>query len=156
MLVCWDQWYPEAARLTALQGSEVLFYPTAIGWHPGEKAEYGHAQRDAWVTSMRAHASPTASTSSASTGPASSRRDEADAGRRSATAAASSSGARPSSPAPDGRILAQMDETTEGVAVVEAPLGDIDAIRHGWPFLRDRRTDAYGDLTRATAAENAV
>ncbi len=56
VLICWDQWYPEAARLTALQGADVLFYPTAIGWHPSEKAEYGHAQRDAWITAQRAHA----------------------------------------------------------------------------------------------------
>ena len=146
VLVCWDQWYPEAARLTALQGSEVLFYPTAIGWHPSEKEEFGAAQRDAWVTSMRAHAisngvyvvavnrigfEPTVESDA----------EAAAAGRGIAFWGSSFVAA------PDGQIVAQMNETDEGVTVVEAPLGSIDAVRHGWPFLRDRRTDAYGELT---------
>ena len=146
VLICWDQWYPEAARLTALQGSEVLFYPTAIGWHPSEKEEFGAAQRDAWVTSMRAHAiangvyvvavnrigfEPTVESDA-----------EAEAAGRGIAFWGSSFVA-----SPDGQIVAQMNETDEGVTVVEAPLGSIDAVRHGWPFLRDRRTDAYGELT---------
>ena len=146
VLVCWDQWYPEAARLTALQGSEVLFYPTAIGWHPGEKAEYGEAQRDAWVTAQRAHAVSNGvyvvAVNRTGFEPTDEADTDAEAHGRGLQFWGSSFVA-----GPNGQILAQMDETTEGVLVVEAPLGDIDSIRHGWPFLRDRRTDAYGDLT---------
>ena len=146
VLVCWDQWYPEAARLTVLQGSEVLFYPTAIGWHPSEKAEYGEAQRDAWVTSMRAHAIANgvyvAGVNRVGFEPTDETDTDAEAHGRGLQFWGSSFVA-----GPDGQIVAQMNETDEGVLVVEAPLGQIDAIRHGWPFLRDRRTDAYGDLT---------
>ena len=146
VLVCWDQWYPEAARLTALQGSEVLFYPTAIGWHPGEKAEYGEAQRDAWVTAQRAHAVSNGVYVVAVNRTGFEPTDEADADAEAHGRGLQFWGSSFVA-APDGRILAQMDETGEGVLVVEAPLGQIDAVRHGWPFLRDRRTDAYGDLT---------
>lgn len=146
VLVCWDQWYPEAARLTALQGSEVLFYPTAIGWHPGEKAEYGEAQRDAWITAQRAHAVANGVYVVAVNRTGFEPTDEADAEAEAHGRGIQFWGSSFVA-APDGRIIAQMDETTEGVLVVEAALGDIDAIRHGWPFLRDRRTDAYGDLT---------
>jgi N-carbamoylputrescine amidase len=146
VLVCWDQWYPEAARLTALQGSEVLFYPTAIGWHPGEKAEYGEAQRDAWITAQRAHAVSNGVYVVAVNRTGFEPTDEADAEAEAHGRGLQFWGSSFVA-APDGRILAQMDETAEGVLVVEAPLGQIDAIRHGWPFLRDRRTDAYGDLT---------
>ena len=146
VLVCWDQWYPEAARLTALQGSEVLFYPTAIGWHPGEKAEFGHAQREAWTVSMRAHAVANGVYVVAVNRTGFEPTDESDAdaeahGRGIAFWGSSFVAG------PDGQIVVQMDETTEGVAVVEATLGAIDGVRHGWPFLRDRRTDAYGEIT---------
>lgn len=146
VLVCWDQWYPEAARLTALQGSEVLFYPTAIAWHPSEKAEYGEAQRDAWVTAQRAHAVSNGVYVVAVNRTGFEPTDEADADAEAHGRGLQFWGSSFVA-GPDGRVLAQMDETTEGVLVVEAPLGQIDQIRHGWPFLRDRRTDAYGDLT---------
>ena len=146
VLVCWDQWYPEAARLTALQGSEVLFYPTAIGWHPHEKAEVGHPQRDAWVTAMRGHAVSNGvyvvGVNRVGFEPTDEADQDAEAHGRGLQFWGSSFVA-----GPDGQILAQMDETEEGVRVVKAPLGQIDAIRHGWPFLRDRRTDAYGAIT---------
>ena len=146
VLVCWDQWYPEAARLTALQGSEVLFYPTAIGWHPGEKAEYGEAQRDAWTTSMRAHAVANGVYVVAVNRTGFEPTDEADADAQAHGRGIEFWGSSFVA-GPDGQIVARMDETTEGVVVVEAPLGAIDGVRHGWPFLRDRRTDAYGDIT---------
>ena len=147
VLVCWDQWYPEAARLTAMQGSEVLFYPTAIGWHPGERAEYGEAQREAWITAQRAHAIANGVFVVAvnRTGFEPVTLDDPDAERegRGIQFWGSSFVA-----GPDGRILAQMGEDEEGVLVVEASLGSINEIRHGWPFLRDRRTDAYGEITQ--------
>ena len=146
VLVCWDQWYPEAARLTALQGSEVLFYPTAIAWHPGEKEVYGTAQREAWITSMRGHAVANgvyvAAVNRTGFEPTSEADADAEAHGRGLQFWGSSFVA-----GPDGQVIAQMNETDEGVLVVPAPVGDIDAIRHGWPFLRDRRIDAYGDLT---------
>ena len=146
VLVCWDQWYPEAARLTALQGSEVLFYPTAIGWHPSEKEEFGDAQRDAWITSMRAHAISNGVYVVAVNRTGFEPTSESDADAESAGRGIAFWGSSFVA-APDGQIVAQMNETDEGVTVVEAPLGSIDAVRHGWPFLRDRRTDAYGELT---------
>ena len=146
VLVCWDQWYPEAARLTALQGSEVLFYPTAIGWHPGEKAEFGEAQREAWTVSMRAHAVANGVYVVAVNRTGFEPTDEADADARAHGRGIEFWGSSFVA-GPDGRVLVRMDETSEGVAVVEAPLGAIDAVRHGWPFLRDRRTDAYGEIT---------
>ena len=146
VLVCWDQWYPEAARLTAMQGAEVLFYPTAIGWHPGEKHDYGDAQRDAWVTAQRAHAVANGvfvvAVNRTGFEPTDYADAEAEAHGRGIQFWGSSFVA-----GPDGRILAQMGETDEGVLVVDASLDDIGHTRHGWPFLRDRRTDAYGEIT---------
>ena len=145
VLVCWDQWYPEAARLTALQGAEVLFYPTAIGWHPGEKAEHGEAQREAWVTAQRAHAIANGVYVVAvnRTGFEPVTLDDPDAERagRGIEFWGSSFVA-----GPDGRILGQLGEGP-GVLVVEADLAGIGDQRHGWPFLRDRRVDAYGGVT---------
>ena len=145
VLVCWDQWYPEAARLTALQGAEVLFYPTAIGWHPGEKDEHGEAQREAWVTAQRAHAIANGVYVVAvnRTGFEPVTLDDPDAERagRGIEFWGSSFVA-----GPDGRVLGQLGDE-EGVLVVEADLGQIGDQRHGWPFLRDRRVDAYGEIT---------
>jgi N-carbamoylputrescine amidase len=146
VLVCWDQWYPEAARLTALQGSEVLFYPTAIGWHPGEKEVYGVAQREAWITSQRAHAIANgvfvASVNRTGFEPTDWADEDAEAAGRGIQFWGSTFVA-----GPDGRILAQLGEDEEGVLVVPTEGADITNQRHGWPFLRDRRIDAYGDLT---------
>ena len=146
VLVCWDQWYPEAARLTALQGSEVLFYPTAIGWHPGEKDEHGAAQREAWITAQRAHAVANGVYVVAvnRTGFEPVTLDDPDAVKegRGIQFWGSSFVA-----GPDGRILAQLGGDEEGVLVVDADLGAIEGQRHGWPFLRDRRVDAYGEIT---------
>jgi len=132
VLICWDQWYPEAARLTALAGADVLLYPTAIGtWH-GER-ELADTQHDAWRTVQRAHAI----TNGVYVAAINRVGDEDDLGfwGRSFVAA------------PDGTVLAEAD-AAEAVLVVDCPLGAIDEAREGWPFLRDRRIDAYGDLAK--------
>lgn len=139
VLVCWDQWYPEAARLTAMRGAEILFYPTAIGWHPKEKAEYGPNQHLAWETIQRSHAvangcyvvsvnrigleKPIGG-------------DGLEFWGQSFVAGTS------------GQILAKASTDKEEVMVVPLDLEKVDVTRTHWPFLRDRRIDAYGDLTR--------
>ncbi len=132
VLVCWDQWYPEAARLTALAGAEVILYPTAIGtWH-GER-ELAATQHAAWHTVQRAHAI----TNGVYVAAINRTGDEDELGfwGRSFVAA------------PDGRVLAEAG-AGDAVLVVDCALGAIDEAREGWPFLRDRRIDAYGDLAR--------
>jgi N-carbamoylputrescine amidase len=137
-LVCWDQWYPEAARLTALKGAEILFYPTAIGWHPAEKAEYGEAQSDAWQTMQRAHAISNglyvmAINRIGHEGPP-------DGGIEfwGGTFAAD----------PFGRVIARASVDREEVLIVECDPRHAEVTRQHWPFLRDRRIDAYGPITQ--------
>ncbi len=133
-LVCWDQWFPEGARLTALSGAQLLFYPTAIGWHPREKAEYGEAQHDAWRTIQRSHAIANGVfvvvTNRVGL--------EADLEFWGGSFIAD----------PFGRVLAQAGHEAEEILLAECDLGLIDETRRNWPFLRDRRIDAYGDMTR--------
>jgi N-carbamoylputrescine amidase len=136
-LVCWDQWYPEAARLTALQGAEVLFYPTAIGWHPAEKAEFGEAQLDAWTTMQRAHAIANGVFVAAVNrvgheGPASGGL-EFWGGSFVAD--------------PFGRVLARAGHESEEILIVSCDPRLQEETRRNWPFLRDRRIDAYGPIT---------
>lgn len=140
VLICWDQWYPEAARLTALQGSEILFYPTAIGWHPEEKEEVGEAQHQAWQTMQRSHA---VANGCFVTG----------VNRIGFEPDPTGSGGiefwgRSFIAAPDGSIVCEAPEGQECVLVEELDLGALATQRHGWPFFRDRRIDAYGDLTK--------
>jgi N-carbamoylputrescine amidase len=134
-LICWDQWYPEGARLTALQGAAVLFYPTAIGWHPHEKAQHGVSQRDAWKTIQRSHA----------------------IANGVYVAAVNRVGHEPGMPGeaglefwgtsfvcdPFGVVIAEGSTDQEEILVAEVDLGRIEEVRRGWPFLRDRRIDAY-------------
>ena len=130
VLICWDQWFPEAARLAALDGAEILFYPTAIGWIPGEE---GHeAQRDAWITTQRAHAITNGLFVAAVN----------RVGREDDLLFYGSSFVCD----PEGRVLAQAPVDEESVLIVECPLSRIEEQRRGWPFFRDRRVDAYGDL----------
>jgi N-carbamoylputrescine amidase len=134
-LICWDQWYPEAARLTALRGAEILVYPTAIGWHPSEKAEYGAAQLSAWQTIQRAHAIANgvfvvAVNRVGHEGPA-------DGGLEFWGHSFVAD--------PFGVVLAEAGEGEE-VLVVECDLGRVEEVRRNWPFLRDRRIDAYGGI----------
>jgi N-carbamoylputrescine amidase len=140
VLICWDQWYPEAARLTALQGSEILFYPTAIGWHPEEKAAVGIAQHQAWQTMQRSHA----------------------IANGCYVAAVNRFGFEPDPAgeggiefwgqsfiaAPDGSVVCEAPKDEECVLVAELDLAALAKQRHGWPFFRDRRIDAYDALNK--------
>ena len=136
VLICWDQWYPEAARINALLGAEILFYPTAIGWHPAEKAEFGEAQADAWCTAQRAHAIANgvfvASPNRVG--------HEDEAGTDGIDFFGHSFVCDPF-----GRILAEAGTKPE-VLVVECDRALIEETRRNWPFLRDRRIDAYGPI----------
>ena len=139
-LICWDQWYPEAARLTALGGSEVLFYPTAIGWHPKEKQEYGENQYGAWMNVMKGHA----------------------VANGVYVAAANRIGLEQYLPdtegiqfwgasfiaGPQGEILAQASHDKEEILIAEVDLDLQENVRQNWPFFRDRRIDAFGDITK--------
>ncbi len=150
-LVCWDQWYPEGARLTALQGAEVLFYPTAIGWHPAEKAEFGTAQYEAWQTIQRAHAIANG------VYVAGVNRVGPEHGEVK-LATGDILGNRASGPGlefwggsfvadPFGRIVAKAPHDAEEILVAEVDLALIEDTRRNWPFLRDRRIDAYAPIT---------
>jgi N-carbamoylputrescine amidase len=141
VLVCWDQWYPEGARLTALQGAEILFYPTAIGWHPDEKKKYGALQHSAWETIQRSHAIANGcyvcvpnrighETLAAVGG------DGIEFWGQSFVAGTS------------GEILAKAGTDKEETLIVPLDLSKVDETRTHWPFLRDRRIDAYANLTK--------
>jgi N-carbamoylputrescine amidase len=137
VLVCWDQWYPEGARITSLQGANVLFYPTAIGWHPSEKAQYGEAQLDAWRTVQRAHAISNGVFVAAvnRTGFEGPRDNGLEFWGNSFVAD------------PFGRVIAQAAASEEQVLVAECDPKLMDEVRRNWPFLRDRRIDAYAPIT---------
>lgn len=137
--VCWDQWYPEAARLTALRGAEILFYPTAIGWHPAEKAEYGERQHSSWETIQRAHAVANGCYVVAvnRTG------HEAPSGGPGLDFWGRSFVANPA-----GELIAKASSDREEVLIVDVDLRFVETQRTHWPFLRDRRIDAYGEITK--------
>jgi N-carbamoylputrescine amidase len=135
-LICWDQWYPEAARLASLTGANILFYPTAIGWHPAEKAEWGAAQHDAWRTAQRAHAIANGIYVAAVNrvgfeGPA-------DRGLEFWGQSFVSD--------PFGRVIAEASSDKEEILIVECDVKKMEEVRRNWPFLRDRRIDAYGPI----------
>ncbi|WP_415907773.1 carbon-nitrogen hydrolase [Oleiharenicola sp. Vm1] len=139
VLVCWDQWYPEGARLTAMAGAEILFYPTAIGWHPGEKAEYGVNQHGAWETIQRAHAVANGCYVAAVNRIGVETPEGGDGIEfwgQSFVAGTS------------GQILKKASVDREEILLQEIDLDKVDVTRTHWPFLRDRRIDAYGDLTK--------
>lgn len=152
-LVCWDQWYPEAARLTALMGANTLFYPTAIGWHPSEKAEFGTAQYSAWQTIQRAHAIANGVFVAAVNRVG---HEHGDVVHDGATIA----GPGDHTPAsglefwggsfiadPFGRILAQASQDKEETLMADLDPTLVEVTRQHWPFLRDRRIDAYAGIT---------
>jgi N-carbamoylputrescine amidase len=141
VLICWDQWYPEAARITSLLGAEILFYPTAIGWHPSERAEWGQAQVEAWQTMQRAHAIANG------VYVASPNRigHEDEPGTDGVTFFGHSFIADPF-----GRVVAEAGED-QAVLVARCDPGLIESTRRNWPFLRDRRIDAYGPILRRYA-----
>lgn len=132
--VCWDQWYPEAARLFALRGAEILLYPTAIGWIAGERDQFGRQQHDAWETSMRAHAVANGLFVGAAN------RVGTEAGLQFWGASFVAD--------PNGQILQRASHDQEQMLLVDCDLSTLDAVRTHWPFLRDRRIDAYGEITR--------
>jgi N-carbamoylputrescine amidase len=137
-LVCWDQWYPEAARLTALEGALALFYPTAIGWHPKEKKQYGAVQRDAWITIQRSHAIANGV--------------YVCAANRVGHEGAKSGGIEFFGSSficdPFGQVLAQASTGKEEILFAQIDPARQETVRQHWPFLRDRRVDAYAGVTR--------
>jgi N-carbamoylputrescine amidase len=137
-LVCWDQWYPEGARLTALAGADVLFYPTAIGWHPKEKAEFGAAQADAWHTIQRAHAIANGIYVCAVN----------RVGHESEVGDGIEFFGGSFVCDPFGTVIKEASRTEEQVLVVECDRRHMETVRRHWPFLRDRRIDAYGPITK--------
>jgi N-carbamoylputrescine amidase len=142
-LVCWDQWYPEGARLTALQGANVLFYPTAIGWHPAEKAEFGTAQYEAWQTIQRAHAIANGVYVAAVNRVGSEHGDVR--GNRVEGAGLEFWGGSFLAD-PFGRVIAKAAHDKEEILIGEIDLRLLEDTRRNWPFLRDRRIDAYGPI----------
>ena len=144
-LVCWDQWYPEAARLTALQGAELLFYPTAIGWHPAEKAEFGAAQYEAWQTIQRAHAIANGVFVAAVNRVG---HELGDVHGNRAVGQGIEFWGGSFLADPFGRILAKASHDQEEVLIVEIDTAVIEETRRNWPFLRDRRIDAYSGITQ--------
>lgn len=144
-LVCWDQWYPEGARVTALKGAEVLFYPTAIGWHPAEKAEFGAAQYDAWQTIQRAHAIANG-VYVAAVNRVGHEHGEVMGRRADGPGLEFWGGSFVADPF--GRIIARGSQDVEEIVMAEIDTALIEETRRNWPFLRDRRIDAYGDVSK--------
>jgi N-carbamoylputrescine amidase len=144
-LVCWDQWYPEGARLTALQGANVLFYPTAIGWHPAEKEEWGDAQYDAWRTIQRAHAIANgvyvAVVNRVGHETGNVRGNEVKGAGLDFWGGSFLAD-------PFGRVIAEGSHAKEEVLIGEIDLRKLEEIRRNWPFLRDRRIDSYAPITQ--------
>ncbi len=143
-LVCWDQWYPEGARLTALQGAHVLFYPTAIGWHPAEKAEFGEAQHDAWRTIQRSHAIANGVYVAVVN------RVGFETGNirgKSAPGAGLEFWGGSFLCDPFGRVIAEGSHDKEEILLGEVDIHALEDIRRNWPFLRDRRIDSYAAIT---------
>ncbi len=151
-LVCWDQWFPEGARLTALQGAEVLFYPTAIGWHPAEKAEFGAAQYDAWQTIQRAHAIANgvyvAGVNRVGVEHGEVKLEQGDVLSNRAAGPGLEFWGGSFLADPFGRVIAKASHDAEEILLGEIDLGLIEETRRNWPFLRDRRIDAYAPITR--------
>jgi len=139
-LVCWDQWYPEGARLTALQGAAILCYPTAIGWHPSEKAEYGAQQLDAWRTIQRSHAIANGCYVAAVNRVGLERLDDQSAGLEFWGHSFLAD--------PFGVIVAEAPADAEAILVALLDPVRLEEVRRNWPFLRDRRVDAYAGLDR--------
>jgi N-carbamoylputrescine amidase len=139
-LICWDQWYPEGARLTALQGATVLFYPTAIGWHPYEKEQYGKAQRDSWITIQRSHAIANGVYVASVNRVGFEKTVETQAGLEFWGSSFICD--------PQGVVIAEASTDKEEILITEVNLEHLEDIRRNWPFLRDRRIDAYNGIDK--------
>jgi N-carbamoylputrescine amidase len=140
VLICWDQWYPEAARLTAMQGAGMIFYPTAIGWHPHEKAEFGAGQREAWQTIQRSHAIANGAYVIAVNRIGHEVPPTGGAGLEFWGTSFVSD--------PFGKVIAEASTDREEIVIADVDFSRIEEVRRNWPFLRDRRIDAYADITR--------
>ena len=139
-LICWDQWYPEGARLTALQGAAILFYPTAIGWHPHEKKEHGKNQFDSWQTIQRSHAIANGVYVAAVNRVGLEKENSKSPGIQFWGSSFVAD--------PQGVIIAQASVDREEILMAEVDLNRIEYIRRNWPFLRDRRIDSYEPITK--------
>ncbi len=139
-LICWDQWYPEGARLTALQGATILFYPTAIGWHPSEKEKYGERQRDSWITIQRSHAIANGVYVASINRVGLEKQIESQDGIEFWGSSFIAD--------PQGVVLAQASNDKEEILIAEINLDHLENVRRNWPFLRDRRIDAYSGITQ--------
>jgi N-carbamoylputrescine amidase len=139
-LICWDQWYPEGARLSAMQGALVLFYPTAIGWHPHEKATHGASQRDAWMTVQRGHAIANGLYVAAVNRVGHEIPPEGGPGLEFWGSSFVAD--------PQGVLMAVGSTDREEILVAEVDPARVEDVRRNWPFLRDRRIDAYGGITQ--------
>ncbi len=146
VLVCWDQWFPEGARLTALQGAEILFYPTAIGWHPSEKKSFGKAQHESWELIQRSHAVANGCFVCAANRIG--HEHVAGANGKPVDAAGIEFWGQSFVVSPDGQVMERASVDREQILSVDCDLARVEFSRTHWPFLRDRRIDAYGDLTR--------
>ena len=138
VLVCWDQWYPEAARLATIGGANILFYPTAIGWHPAEKEQYGAAQLDAWRTIQRGHAIANGIYVAAVN----------RVGHEGPTGGGLEFWGSSFVADPFGRIIEEASSNKEEIVVAECDPHRIEEVRRNWPFLRDRRVDAYSPILK--------
>jgi N-carbamoylputrescine amidase len=152
-LVCWDQWYPEAARITALQGADLLFYPTAIGWHPAEKEQYGSAQYDAWQTIQRAHAIANGVYVAAVNRVG---KEHGDVRGNRATGAGLEFWGGSFLADPFGRLIAQASHDREEILIGEIDLKHLEDTRRNWPFLRDRRIDSYAPIVERFLDQDPV
>ena len=146
VLICWDQWFPEGARLTAISGAQILFYPTAIGWHPSEKAEFGRPQHESWELMMRSHAVANGCFVCAPNRIG--REIILDHKGRPASEEGIEFWGQSFVAGTDGQIIQRAGESQEQTLVAECDLGRVEFARTHWPFLRDRRIDAYGDLCK--------
>jgi N-carbamoylputrescine amidase len=146
VLICWDQWFPEGARLTAIQGAQILFYPTAIGWHPSEKKEYGKDQHESWELIQRSHAVANGCYVVAPNRIGLEKIDGPDG--KPVNEDGIEFWGQSFVCAPNGKVIAKASVNKEEVLVVPCDLEKVEFSRTHWPFLRDRRIDAYGDLTK--------
>ena len=137
-LICWDQWFPEAARLTALKGAQIIFYPTAIGWHPKEKKKFGKAQLDSWITMQKSHA-----IANGTYVVAVNRVGTEKKGNKKIEFWGNSMIIDPS-----GKIIGKLGNKKEGILIREINYNKIDTTREHWPFLRDRRVDFYKGILK--------
>ncbi|MGA3211662.1 MAG: carbon-nitrogen hydrolase [Terriglobales bacterium] len=144
-LICWDQWYPEAARLTAMQGAQVVFYPTSIGWHPAEKDEFGATQLEAWRTIQRAHAIANGVYVAAVNRVG---HEHGNVLGSPAAGAGLEFWGNSFLCDPFGQVVAEAADGCEQILIGEIDLKRIDEVRRNWPFLRDRRIDSYGEICR--------